>query len=103
MFLNGRVAVVTGASKEIGAAMAVALAQEGAAVVVHYATDADQAEEVVQRIRAVGGQAIAFGADCSTVADNQALVKSAVDTYGRLDIFVANAGITKFGRFLDYT
>jgi NAD(P)-dependent dehydrogenase (short-subunit alcohol dehydrogenase family) len=103
MFLNGRVAIVTGASKEIGAAMAEALAHEGAAVVVQYATDADQAGEVVKRIQANGGRAITFGADCSRVADNQALVQAAVDAFGRLDIFAGNAGITKFGRFLDYS
>jgi NAD(P)-dependent dehydrogenase (short-subunit alcohol dehydrogenase family) len=103
MFLDGRVAVVTGASKEIGAAMAEALAREGAAVVVHYATDPAQAEAVVARIKAAGGRAITCGADCSRVADNAALVKAAVDAFGRLDIFVANAGITKFGRFLEYS
>ncbi|MCL4505162.1 MAG: SDR family oxidoreductase [Chloroflexi bacterium] len=103
MFLSGRVAIVTGASKEIGAAMAEALAQAGAAVVVHYAADSEQAESVVRRIRAAGGKAIAAGADCSRVGDNTALVKTALDAFGRVDIFVANAGITRFGRFLDYT
>ena len=103
MFLSGRVAIVTGASKEIGAAMAEALAREGAAVVVHYALDGDQAEEVVARIRAAGGKAIAVGADCSMVGENYDLVKAAVDAFGRLDIFVGNAGITRFGRFLEYT
>jgi 3-oxoacyl-[acyl-carrier protein] reductase len=103
MFLSGRVAIVTGASKEIGAAMALALAREGAAVVVHYATDAAPAEAIAESIRAEGGQAIAVGADCSRVADNKALVQAAVGRFGRLDIFVANAGITRFGRFLDYT
>jgi NAD(P)-dependent dehydrogenase (short-subunit alcohol dehydrogenase family) len=102
MLLSGRVAIVTGASKEIGAAMSEALAREGASIVVHYAGDADRAHAVVHRIRDSGGNAIAFGADCSKVVENQALVKAAVDAFGRLDIFVANAGITKFGRFLDY-
>ncbi len=103
MYLNERVAIVTGASKEIGAAMAEALAREGAAVVVHYAADPQQADAVVRRIRADGGKAIAAGADCGKVSDNAALIKAAVDAFGRLDIFVANAGITRFGRFLDYT
>ena len=103
MFLSGRVAIVTGASKEIGAAMALALAREGAAVVVHYAQDPAPAEAIAERIRAAGGQALAFGADCSRIADNQALVQTAVQKFGRLDIFVANAGITRFGRFLDYS
>jgi 3-oxoacyl-[acyl-carrier protein] reductase len=83
--------------------MAAALAREGAAVVVHYASDAGQAETVAQGIRAIGGRAIPFHADCSRVVDNYALVNAAVNAFGRLDMFVANAGITKFGRFLDYT
>jgi NAD(P)-dependent dehydrogenase (short-subunit alcohol dehydrogenase family) len=103
MVLNGRVAIVTGASKEIGVAMAEALAREGAAVVVHFATDAEPAQQVAQRIRETGGRAITFGADCSKVDDNYALVNAAVQAFGRLDIFVANAGITKFGRLLDYS
>ena len=103
MYLNGRVAIVTGASKEIGAAMAEALAREGAAVVAHFASDPEPAEQVAQRIREGGGRAIAFGADCSKVADNYALVNAAVQAFGRLDIFVANAGISKFGRLLDFS
>lgn len=103
MLLEGRVAVVTGASKEIGAAMAEGLAREGAAVVVHYATDAVPAEKIALHVRENGGKAMTVGADCSKVADNYALVDAAVQAYGRLDIFVANAGITKFGRLLDYT
>ena len=103
MDLQDRVAIVTGASKEIGAAMALALAQEGAAVVAHYATDAEPARAVADRILAGGGRAIIFGGDCSRVADNIALAQAAIDAFGRLDIFVANAGITRFGAFLSYT
>jgi 3-oxoacyl-[acyl-carrier protein] reductase len=101
--LQERVAIVTGASREIGAAMALALAREGAAVVVSYGSDATRAEATVRRIRDAGGRAIACRADGSNVADNYALVRAAVDAFGRLDIFVANAGITKFGRFIDYS
>ncbi len=103
MMLKDRVAIVTGASKEIGAAMALALAREGAAVVVSYNSDAAAADVTVDAIHAAGGQAIAVQADGANVADNVALVKAAVDAYGRLDIFVANAGITRFGRFIDYS
>ena len=103
MLLRERVAIVTGASKEIGAAMIEALAREGAAVVAHYATDPAPAEALAQRIRAGGGKAIALGADCSRVTGNVALVQAAIDAFGRLDIFVANAGITKFSPFLTYT
>ena len=102
MYLHNRVAVVTGASKEIGAAMAEALAGEGAAVVVHYSGDRPSAEGVAQRIAAAGGRAIAFGCDCGRVDDNQLLIDAAVKAYGRLDIFVANAGITRFGPLLNY-
>ncbi|MCS7060895.1 MAG: glucose 1-dehydrogenase [Anaerolineae bacterium] len=103
MFLRDRAAIVTGASKEIGAAMALALAREGAAVVIHYAADRAPAEALVQRILDEGGRAIAVGADCSRAADNAMLVQAAVRAFGRLDIFVANAGITQFGAFLSYT
>ncbi len=103
MYLQNRVAIVTGASKEIGAALALALAREGAAVVAHYATDPAPAQAVADRILAGGGRAITFGGDCSRVADNIALAQAAIDAFGRLDIFVANAGITRFGAFLSYT
>lgn len=103
MMLKDRVAIVTGASKEIGAAMALALAREGASVVVSYGGDAKGAEAVAQAIRLAGGAAITCQADGSKVADNTRLVETAVKEFGRLDIFVANAGITKFGRFIDYS
>ncbi len=103
MMLKDRVAIVTGASREIGAAMALALAREGAAVVVSYFGEPDRAEATADRIHAAGGRAITFRADSSQRADNFALVAAAVESFGRLDIFVANAGITKFGRFIDYS
>ncbi len=101
MDLQGKVAIVTGASREIGAAMAEALAGAGAAVLVaHYAEPA-LAEAVVARITAAGGRALAHDADCSTVAANQALVARAVAAFGRLDIFAANAGLTIGKPFLE--
>jgi 3-oxoacyl-[acyl-carrier protein] reductase len=103
MMLKDRVAIVTGASKEIGAAMAHALSREGASVVVSYNSDSTNADAAAQAIRDAGGNAIAVKADGAKVEDNFALVKAAVDAFGRLDIFVANAGITKFGRFIDYS
>ena len=103
MMLKDRVAIVTGASKEIGAAMAQALAREGASVVVSYNSDSTNADAAVKTIRDAGGEAIAVKADGARLDDNFALVKAAVDAFGRLDIFVANAGITKFGRFIDYS
>jgi len=99
--LSDKVAIVTGASREIGAAMAEALAGAGAAVLVaHYAEPA-RAAAVVARIKAAGGRALEHDADCTTVAANQALVARAVETFGRLDIFVANAGLTMRAPFLE--
>jgi NAD(P)-dependent dehydrogenase (short-subunit alcohol dehydrogenase family) len=101
MDLSDKVAIVTGASREIGAAMAEALAGAGAAVLVaHYAEPA-LAEAVVARIAAAGGRALAHDADCSTVAANQALIAHAVAAFGRLDIFAANAGLTIGKPFLE--
>ena len=98
--LQGKVAIVTGGSREIGAAMAEALADAGAAVVIAYQGASALAEAVVARIRAAGGQAISYQADLSSVADNRRLVAQAVEAFGRLDIFVANAGLTMWGPFL---
>lgn len=101
--LDGRAAIVTGASREIGAAMAEALAARGAAVVVAHRDEAALADETVARIRARGGTAVAHDADCADVAANRALVARAVACFGRLDVFVANAGLTVWGPFLEYT
>ena len=94
-FLEGQVAIVTGASRGIGRAIAVALATEGAKVVVNYASSASAAEEVVAEIKSKGGEAIIFHADVSHEAQVESLLKSAIDTWGRVDILVNNAGITR--------
>lgn len=99
--LQGKVAIVTGGSREIGAAMAEALAHAGAAVVIAHHAAPELAEGVVARISAAGGQALAVEADLSSVAENQRLVSRAVEVFGQLDIFVANAGLTMWGPFLD--
>ena len=99
--LLGRVAIVTAASREIGAAMAQALAGAGAAVVVAHFGEPEMAEAVVTHIRAAGGQALAVDADLSSVSENRRLVAQAVAAFGRLDIFVANAGLTMWGPFLE--
>src|SRR3990172_1263360 len=92
MRLNGRVAVITGGGSGIGAATAIAMAREGARVVV---ADIDEggAKAVVEQIEKAGGQALAVRADVTKAADNQAMVEKAVATWGTLDIFVANAGV----------
>jgi NAD(P)-dependent dehydrogenase (short-subunit alcohol dehydrogenase family) len=99
--LSGKVAIVTGGSREIGAAMAEALAGAGAAVVIAHHSSPELAEQVVGRIRAAGGRAVAEEADLASVADNLRLVARAVEAFGRLDIFVANAGLTMWGPFLE--
>ena len=99
--LTGRVAVVTGASREIGAAMAATLTASGAAVVVAHHREPERAEEVVSRIRERGGTAIAVDGDLSHVADNVELVDRTVRELGRLDVFVANAGLTRWAPFLE--
>ncbi|MCX7854429.1 MAG: 3-oxoacyl-[acyl-carrier-protein] reductase [Anaerolineae bacterium] len=93
--LAGKVAVVTGASRGIGRAIAIELARRGARVIVNYHQNADAAEEVVAAIRAEGGEATAIQADISDAAQAQALIQAALDTYGRIDILVNNAGVTR--------
>ncbi len=94
--LKGKVAVVTGASKGIGAGIAKALAAEGASVVVNYASSKAGADVVVGEITKAGGTAVAVGGDVAKAADAQAIIDAAVKTYGRLDILVNNAGVYEF-------
>src|SRR5438034_4372465 len=95
MRLNGRVAVITGAAAGIGAASALAMAREGARVLV---ADIDEAgaKGVVEQVEKAGGQALAARADVAKAVDNQLIVEKAVATWGRLDIFFANAGVPQF-------
>jgi 3-oxoacyl-[acyl-carrier protein] reductase len=92
MRLDGRVAVVTGAGSGIGAASALAMAKEGARVVVVDLNEAS-AKSTVEQIEKAGGQGIAVRADVTRAADNQMVVERAVATWGRLDVFFANAGV----------
>ena len=93
--LAGKVAIVTGASKGIGAGIAERLAADGASVVVNYARSAGDAAAVVDRVAAAGGTALAVRADVSEPAEIQALVDAAVERFGKLDILVNNAGVYK--------
>jgi len=95
MGLDGKVAVVTGSSRGIGRAIALKLASLGAKVVVNYRSNAQAAQEVVDAIKAQGGEAIAIQADVSKFDEAQRLIKEAVKAFGRLDILVNNAGITR--------
>lgn len=97
LMLTGKVALVTGASRGIGRAIAVRLAGDGAAVIVNYSGSKDQAEEVVSQIRDAGGEAQAVQCDVSDFEACGLLAKTVLEQYGRLDILVNNAGVTRDG------
>ena len=94
--LAGKVAVVTGASKGIGAAIAKSLAAEGASVVVNYASSKAGADTVVAAITAAGGKAVAVPGDVSKAAEAQGIIEAAIKNYGRLDILVNNSGVYEY-------
>jgi 3-oxoacyl-[acyl-carrier protein] reductase len=94
--LNGKVAVVTGASKGIGAAIAKQLAADGAQVVVNYATSKEGADKVVKEITEAGGKAIAVGGSVAKEGDVQSLFDETRKTFGKVDILVNNAGVYGF-------
>ena len=93
--LEGRVAIVTGASRGIGKAIAIDLAANGAQVVVNYHASEQAAAEVVAEIKRTGGEATAIQADVSQCQAAQSLIKESLDTYGQIDILVNNAGTTR--------
>ncbi len=93
--LKDKVALVTGASRGIGKAAAIALVNQGAKVVVNYARSSEAAEAIVQEITAAGGEAIALQADVSQAEQVDNLIKQTLDKFGRIDVLVNNAGITK--------
>jgi 3-oxoacyl-[acyl-carrier protein] reductase len=101
--LAGKVAVVTGASKGIGAAIAKALAADGASVVVNYATSKSDADAVAAGINIAGGKAVVAGGNVSKPAEAQGIIDAAVKNFGRLDILVNNAGIYEFGPIEEVT
>ena len=94
--LANKVAVVTGASKGIGAAIARALAAEGASVVVNYASSKAGADAVVAAITRAGGKAVAVGGDVATAAGAKGVIDAAIEHYGRLDVLVNNSGVYEF-------
>ena len=94
--LEGKVAIVTGASKGIGASIAKYYAAEGASVVVNYSTSKDGADKVVAAITAAGGKAIAVAGDVSKAADAQGIIDAAIKSYGKLDVLVNNSGVYDF-------
>lgn len=101
--LDGKIAVVTGASKGIGASIAKHLAAEGAAVVVNYASSKEGADRVVDEIVSNGGKAIAVQANVTNKAEIEHLFAQTQQTFGRLDILVNNAGIYEFLNLAEIT
>uniref|UniRef100_A0A822YU76 3-oxoacyl-[acyl-carrier-protein] reductase n=1 Tax=Nelumbo nucifera TaxID=4432 RepID=A0A822YU76_NELNU len=91
------VVVVTGASRGIGKAIALAMGRAGCKVLVNYARSAKDAEEVSKEIEASGGQALVFGADVSKEEEVESMIKTSVDTWGTVDVLINNAGITRDG------
>jgi 3-oxoacyl-[acyl-carrier protein] reductase len=100
--LNRKVAIVTGGSRGIGRAIAVALAAEGAAVLVNFVTDRAAADHVVADIQARGGRATAVKADISSAEEAAALFAAAESSYGPADILVNNAGLARYAPIGDY-
>lgn len=93
--LQGQVAIVTGASRGIGRATAMALATEGATVVVNYASSSQAADAVVAEISGMGGQALALQADVAQAEQVEAMFSTVMEKYGRVDVLVNNAGIAR--------
>ena len=101
--LDGRVVLVTGSSRGIGAEIAAKAAGEGAHVAVHYHQGADGAAATVERVRAAGVEGHAFAADLADGALAEGLVAQAIERFGRVDALVNNAGLTQVGPFLSIT
>ena len=101
--LAGKVAVVTGASKGIGAGIAKAFAAEGAAVVVNYASSREGADKVVAEITGKGGKAIAVGGNVAKAADVKSLFDATQKAFGKVDVLVNNAGVYKFAPIEEVT
>jgi len=101
--LNGKVALITGASKGIGAGIAKAYANEGAAVVVNYASSREGADKVVQEIIAAGGKAIAVQGNVENATNVKRIFEETIKTFGKLDILVNNAGVYSFAGIEDIT
>jgi glucose 1-dehydrogenase len=103
MLLKGKTVVVTGGNSGIGEAIVLAAADEGANLVIDYVAHPEETEALVQRIEKAGGRAVGIQADVSKSADLHAMIKKAVDTFGRLDVLVNNAGIENRTSLLETT
>src|SRR6476619_2757955 len=101
MSLKGKVAIVTGGNSGIGKGIVLALAEQGANIVIDYVANPDATDELEKEVVGLGGQAIGVDADVSKVEDLQRLVDAAVDAFGRLDVMVNNAGVETRTSVLD--
>ena len=102
MKLEGKVAVITGAGTGIGQGIALALAQEGASIVVDYVGKPSTSQDTIDKVKAIGGKAIGVEADVSKPEDVANLVAKTLEAFAKLDIFINNAGIEKKVAFVDY-
>lgn len=102
MRLEGKTAAVTGAGTGIGQAIALAFAKEGASVIVDYVGGASVSEDTINKINAMGGKVLGVEADISLPDDVNKLIQKTVSAFGKLDIFINNAGIEKKFAFIDY-
>ena len=103
MSLKGKVAIVTGGNSGIGMAIVLALAEQGANIVIDYVTHPEATEALEKQVTALGDQVIGVDADVSKVADLQRLIGAAVEKFGRVDIMVNNAGVETRTSILDTT
>ena len=103
MMLEGKTIVVTGGNSGIGEAIVVAAAAEGANVVIDYVVHPEETTELIAKVEAAGGHAVGVQADITKAADLQTMMQTAVDTYGRLDVLINNAGIETRTSLLDST
>lgn len=101
--LDGKVALVTGSGRGIGAAIAVELGRCGAKVVINYANSRDSAEKVVKEIKDLGSDAVAFQADIRKVPQTSKLMDEAIAHFGKLDIVCSNSGVVSFGHLDEVT
>ncbi|OOM79852.1 SDR family oxidoreductase [Clostridium sp. BL-8] len=101
--LSGKVALITGASRGIGRAIAIELAKEGASVVINYSKDDDGARETLEEIKKAGGYGIIVKGNISSFKNCETIVNEVIAAMGRIDILINNAGISKIGLFMDST
>ncbi|MBU3180233.1 SDR family oxidoreductase [Clostridium psychrophilum] len=103
MSLEGKVAIVTGASRGIGKGIAIQLAKAGACVVINYRSNDEEAEKTYQEIKKIGAYALKIKGDVSDYEFSKQMIKTTVDKLGKVDILINNAGISKIGLFMDAT